>query len=420
MEFIEENSTHVPSGLLHRTIYEDKSRIAVNLPLPQSMHIHQPDGHFPLVYDPVKENKAIILGMFVLRPGQEESFTAPLLLSDEQGNQTPNPAVYSSNLDWSYNIRGLDGGWLIANGSAVDAFRLGFQYGVSDAVIVGSFTVATEGVPSADGSRPGYVWAPYIPLSWPHVAAVDKDIQEKTQETRRLWQSLGYLSSRRKYPANIVFTWSGRGGDAYGSGGTPDFLSATVFQEHYHPDGEVMETYIFTSKLGAQRIRSRAERFGLSSERLEKMLHILPPIEGMSADETDEVDLTLLPRYLYEQLDIRIAQHDGGQIVLNKFFECKNVIAQFNVTLGRKTTVKDAIKTHPRIASDEERKVYLDEFDDRVSYFFHDREKSIAAGRVVPRGIPEDMKVVSIIEDAVGDDVAIYVLDCRPNVNLSY
>jgi hypothetical protein len=62
----------------------------------------------------------------------------------------------------------------------------------------------------------------------------------------------------------------------------------------------------------------------------------------------------------------------------------------------------------------------LEEFDDRVSYFFHHPEKDPATGRIRGRGIPQDeMKVVSIIEDTRQDDVAIYVFDCRPKVILS-
>ncbi len=45
----------------------------------------------------------------------------------------------------AFNLKGKDGGGLIANGAAVDAYRLGMQYGLADAVMVGSNTVSIEG-----------------------------------------------------------------------------------------------------------------------------------------------------------------------------------------------------------------------------------------------------------------------------------
>ena len=93
--------------------------------------------------------------------------------------------------DWGFNYKGMDGGGLIANGSIVDAYRLACQYGLSDAVLVGSNTASTEGVTKPDSPFPGYLWQPYGPSSWSHVYAADPNLLDKILRNRKEWQSLG-------------------------------------------------------------------------------------------------------------------------------------------------------------------------------------------------------------------------------------
>lgn len=98
--------------------------------------------------------------MFVVRPSQT-AWTAPITVAPDN---TLNSALYEVE-DWVFNYAGLDGGWLIADGSPLDAFRVALQYGLSDGVIFGSYTAATEGVDKPD--HKGYLWQPYSPVEWP-------------------------------------------------------------------------------------------------------------------------------------------------------------------------------------------------------------------------------------------------------------
>lgn len=113
-----------PSKLFHKTIFEDKSKIQVALPLVESLrNYHRMGGNFPLVSDPLVTRKTSIVGMFVLRPSVD-NWTAPVV--DDSGNMS----MYGVNGGWAYNFTGLDA-WLIANCNTVDAFRLGLQYAIS-------------------------------------------------------------------------------------------------------------------------------------------------------------------------------------------------------------------------------------------------------------------------------------------------
>ncbi|RYG60812.1 hypothetical protein EON64_19060, partial [archaeon] len=250
------------SALLHRTAFEKREKVAVQLKFTEELRNYHPDGTFPLLKDPLITQQAAIIGMFVLRPSLGKPYTEKVL--DDNNEPT---SLYDSALDWAFNVNGLDGGWLVANGSAVDAYRLGMQYGLADAVIVGTNTVAAEGVPR-DG-KAGYLWQPYGPLSWPHVHAADPDIQLKVARQRAAWQQLGYLSSR-VYPAQVVFSWSG---EAYPA--VDDFLTASIFHER-HPTGERIEVYIVTTEKGALLIKERCYLFGLQ-ERIDEILIVIPP-----------------------------------------------------------------------------------------------------------------------------------------------
>ena len=109
-------------------------------------------------------------------------------------------------VDWCYNVNSLPGGWLVANKNAVDAYRLCLHYALSDAVIVGSNSVAVEGVSTP--TMPGYLWQPYFLCGWSQLKDNDPVLLDKMERQRQLWQDMGILS-KRKWPAQIVFSWSG-------------------------------------------------------------------------------------------------------------------------------------------------------------------------------------------------------------------
>ena len=100
-------------------------------------------GCYPIVFHPLDKKKTLIIGMFALRPANH-SWDSPILAADNRMDSR----LYCVE-DWAYNYLGLDGGWLIADRSPLDAFRVALQYGLSDAVIVGTNTVSREGVDTA-------------------------------------------------------------------------------------------------------------------------------------------------------------------------------------------------------------------------------------------------------------------------------
>jgi hypothetical protein len=176
----------VSSILNHRTIFIDHTRVKVSLPWTEDLRKYHKDGSFPLVEDPNETKKTLFIGMVVLRPVYK-AWTADIIKHDDSIDFN---SMYEVN-DWGFNYKGLDGGGLIANGAAVDAYRLACQYGLSDAVLVGSNTVSTEGVTSPGSSFPGYLWQPYGPCSWGHIAAADPQLLEKILLNRAQWQRSG-------------------------------------------------------------------------------------------------------------------------------------------------------------------------------------------------------------------------------------
>lgn len=96
-------------------------------------------GSFPLVFDPNEAKKALIMGMFVLRPAYKVTSN-----SSESFKECDLHRIE----DLAFNYKGIDGGWLIADRNSFDAFRVALQYGISDAVMVGTNTVSKEGISS--------------------------------------------------------------------------------------------------------------------------------------------------------------------------------------------------------------------------------------------------------------------------------
>jgi hypothetical protein len=314
--------SHTSKGPLHHVqIYADSADVGARVSLGDELAHFGQGAEFCLVEDPRLTDRTLIIGMFVLRP-MFKAWTAPIV-------QDGKPCLYEA-LDWCHNFSGADGGGFVADGCAFDAFRLGLQYGLSDAVIVGTGTALKEGV-SHDG-QPGYLWQPYGPASWPHVAAAEPELDRKILAVRQLWQKQGLLSSRR-YPAQIIVSLSGNPSADH------DVFDARVFHAP-HPDGAALESYILTSVTGAQRLRSRAVSRGMQHV-VDRALIVCSP-----EDKPDELDVAAVPRLLRQKLDIRIANHDGGSIVLSAFSRA-GALPQINFTLMRGRSMFDVYVAPP-------------------------------------------------------------------------
>lgn len=362
-------------SLRHRTVFENPSRCPYVLPLSEALRAYHPDGTFPLAHNADERKKATIMGMFVLRPSYENWANSVSSVHD----------FISSMYDvkkWAYNFDGIDGGWLISNKNEVDGFRLAMQYGVSDAVLVGTKSVSMEGcdhvVQSADGSEPsvmpGYAWLPYVLAEWPQLKKLDDQLAQKIQEQRVLWQQMGYLSSR-KYPAQVLVTESGEHYD-----GCKDFLESRIFSM-VHPEGDPVEVYIITSMIGAEKIRLRSSTYGLG-DRIEGMLIVLSPI-----DAPQQIDYSAIPEVLYSRYGMKLVNHDGGQAVLRKFCQ-EGLISQFNLTLMRQKSLHGTIENSTLLLPDVSNKA-LESFDSNTRLFFTHPSGSI----------PRELEIMSLIED---------------------
>lgn len=403
--------------LLHSTIYTDEKKVAVSLPFTEELRHYHSNGSYPLLEDPLSTKRAAVVGMFVLRPA-----TVPLV-GDINSAADTQQLIYNPSLDWIFNVNGVDGGGLISNCHAVDGYRLAMQYALSDAVIFGSNIAANDGVSTA--ATPGYLWQGYNVCEWGHIKAIDPELNDKLLRNRQVWQKLGYLSDR-KYPAQIVFTKTGQ---HYENGNY--FLQARIFQEPVHPTGEEIEVYIFTSEAGAAVIRSKAESFGVSLNRIESMLVILPPppstplsvplpsaAQQSSApnalDLCTEVDVAIIPTLLYERFNMRIINHDGGHDLLHEFYHTGS-LCQMNITLCRNKSVKSVLETWPYVVSENERKAALDHFDNRIRYFFKkekQEEQLMEKSSDYCYGIPSHITFANVITDA-HQDLAIVTFDCN-------
>ena len=358
------------TSLSHRCVYEDNSSIALKLSLGDELGPLGGGATFPLVEDPRNSDRTSIIGMFVLRPARA-AWTATLL---EQGK----PLSMFNASDWCFNVRGVDGGWLIAGGNPLDAYRLALQYGLADAVLVGSNTVSKEGVDHGD--QPGYLWQPYGPAAWPHLAAIDPNLPGKIARLRTAWQQQGVLSAR-KYPAQIVVSQSGEHRPP-----ANDLFAASVFKEK-HPDGSPIEVYVLTSAAGAERMRGRAAAYGLAQRIDSILLPLSPP------GKPEELDIPNVPTLLRKKLDIRLANHDGGQTVLSKFSEA-GVLSQMNLTLMRGRAVFDLLASTDRISAAELADI-TDAFDAKRQLFWSGNHK-----------LPATLKVMSVLADA-GEGVVV-------------
>ena len=363
------------STLKHESVFEDRDQVATQMSLGPELGPLGGGATFPLVEDPRQTDRTAIVGMFVLRPARR-AWTAPILDAGQ-------PRSMFAAEDWSFNVRGVDGGWLIAGGNPLDAYRLALQYGLSDAVIVGSNTVAKEGVDH--GAEPGYVWQPYGPATWPHLAALDAGLTDKIARVRSAWQQEGVLSARR-YPAQIVVSQSGEHRPP-----ASDLFEARVFSAR-HPDGSPLEAYVLTSEAGAARMRPRAANYGLA-DRIDEILLVASP-----PGRPEELDIPAVPALLRKKLDIRLANHDGGATVLSKFSEA-GVLPQINLTLMRGRAVFDLLASTDRIPASE-LAALTEGFDSRRQLFWSGHHR-----------LPEVLRPVSVLSD--GGEGVVVTFDAR-------
>jgi len=206
------------------------------------------------------------------------------------------------------------------------------------------------GVSSARG--PGYRWQPYTPLAWPQLRTSDSALQDVIAATRRHWQSLGVLSSRR-WPAQIIVSESG-------TPGAVDWLQADIVSAE-HPDGSPIETHVLSSTRGASRVRERLRRRGL-----EKRIHVL---DCSSPEHPERLDLRRLPQLLRRELDLRIVNHDGGR-TLHRAFVQAGILAQLQLTLMRGVSVRDLVVVAP--VEERLRSGWLAQFSGRAQRYFSD------------------------------------------------
>ena len=310
-------------SLVQRTVFDDAARIALRLSLGDVLGPLHPGGCFPLVEDPRPSDRACILGMMVLRPA-DHAWMAEQIESDA-------PAAVREIGDWCYDVAGVGGSWPVSGGNALDAYRLALQYGTVDAVMAGTNTMTREGV--ARGTRSAHLWQPYTPLSWPALRAHREWLEPAIAALRCEWQRQGLLSARR-YPAQVAVT---RGLSRDDSG--VDILDARIFTDR-HPDGSPIEAWILTSEAGREILsaRARAKHRGLE----ERILACSPP------DLPGEIDVARVPMLLRKYLDARLVEHDGGAISLAAFVEA-GAVAQLNLTLMRRRSVRQVIETSPRL-----------------------------------------------------------------------
>lgn len=317
--------------LAQRTVLDRTDPSSLRLPLVEAVEGLHPGGCFPLVEDPRAGDRALLVGMMVLRPASR-SWT-PAGADEEFGAGVDDLAGGID--DWCFDVAGLGGSWPVSGGDAVDAWRLALQYGTVDAVLAGAATMAREGVVA--GARRGHLWQPYTPLSWPQLAGAREALGEAIREQRRLWQRLGVLSSRR-YPAQVAITRSGR----LGADGA-DLLDARVFHDR-HPDGSAIEAWLLTSEAGAEVLAARARAKGMD---LGGRLLVASP-----AGRPGEIDAAAVPALLRARLDARLVEHDGGAVSLEAFVEA-GAVAQLNLTLMRGRSVRDVLATSPRLGDGE-------------------------------------------------------------------
>ena len=230
-------------------------------------------------------------------------------------------------------------------------------------------------------------------------------------DQRKELQQQGILSART-HPAQIVFSHSGE------MQGGSDFLSARIFRAT-HPNGDLFECYILTSEHGAANIRSRVSKsYPHLQDRIDDMLITIP---YHSANATT-MNIALVPHILYNLLDIRIANHDGGKGILRDF--CKaGALAQVNLTLCRDTSMREIVSERNsalRTANPKEEDTTLESFSSDVELFFTSNDARLRDQSLgVPSGtIPMSWKEIYCVTDDK-ESMAVVTFDTREGGDFS-
>lgn len=182
-----------------------------------------------------------------------------------------------------------------------------------------------------------------------------------------------------------------------------------------HPDGQPIEVYIISSTNGCKQMHARAA----------SLPHLVGRVDSLFIDlsvpgQPDEIDLARIPYYLYEKLDIRIVNHDGGRRVLKRFCQAK-VLHQMNITLARQRSVWDVINTSKKLPQLTAEAVTAAKarFDSSAEIFFNNSfptSETVGSrenGDSLPSGsIPRAFIPMSVISDQK-DEVAVVTFDCR-------
>ena len=268
--------------------------MTVRLPLPDALGALVDQEHETLCFDPRTASCALIIGSAILRSAAVEVVASDVR---ERGAS----ALFEID-DWSHAVEGAAAGLELSNGSMLDARRLALRYGLADAVLVGSATVAEEGVPNP--GQKAWTWTLDTPLGFPVLAAHAASLSTAFADARSRLCAGGWRSSRDR-PALIVIT----GGN---NENLPAWLQAPALRS---PDARIL-----TSRDGARRLLDLCRQAGpkapLSPDRLGRML-----LPHSTAGAPSRIDLASVPRMLRERLDVRIAAHDGGRRTLGAFSE---------------------------------------------------------------------------------------------------
>ena len=299
-------------GFRQRWVLRDRSRIGLQAPFAPRLGELLGIGCQPFLIDPRAMSEAHVVGIAVVRAIAHATTTAPFR---SRGGR---PVLVSPER-WSHDVAGLPAGAVVSAGSALDATRLALHYALRDLILVGSATVAAEGLPG--GAAAPWSWQADTPLSFGALAAVRARLETGLAETRRDWQARGLLSARER-PGLVVVT-AARDVDR------PAWLAAPAL--HRHPDGRPAETWLLTSEAGARRAAAWVEGSTL------RVLGCSPT--GAPA----RVDLAAIPRLLRKRLDARLVGHDGGRATLAAF-QAAGALPQLDLTLVGAPTIAE---THP-------------------------------------------------------------------------
>jgi hypothetical protein len=142
---------------------------------------------------------------------------------------------------------------------------------------------------------------------------------------------------------------------------------------------------------------------------MDEMLIVLPPEprQPLGDAQSPTMDLSVLPKLLFERLDIRIANHDGGRDVLRSFARA-GALSQLNLTLCQGRSVLDVLRTGPYLQDRDDAVAFTDpvRLESKLSYFFSHKGCPRTSSTARAHGVPQNLEVVEIIQ-GVHDDVMV-------------